>query len=209
MSVICPSVLAATLEDYNDQLAAIESFAERIQIDLGDGQFTTETLALDDVHWPSSITADIHLMYSRVSDALPKLIALQPSMVILHAETDEYLETAINHLHDHGIAVGIALLQATEVSTAEQLIKKAEHVLIFSGSLGSFGGKADLGLLRKVAEIRAINPDIEIGWDGGANAENARQLRDGGVDVLNVGGAIQKANRPENAYRELVRLIES
>ena len=209
MSVICPTVLAATLEDYNDQLAAIESFAERIQIDLGDGQFTTATLALDDVHWPSSITADIHLMYSRVSDALPKLIALQPSMVILHAETDEYLETAINHLHDHGIAVGIALLQATEVSTAEQLIKKAEHVLIFSGSLGSFGGKADLALLRKVAEIRAINPDIEIGWDGGANAENARQLRDGGVDVLNVGGAIQKANRPENAYRELVRLIES
>jgi len=209
MSLICPTVLAATVEDFDDQLGAIASFAERIQIDLGDGQFTTATLPLDDTHWPEDVQADIHLMYDQVLPVLPKLIAMQPHMVILHAEISDDVAVAFEHLHEHGIAVGIALLQATEVESARDLIAQADHVLVFSGSLGSFGGTADLGLLRKVSQIRAIKHGIEIGWDGGANIDNARQLRDGGIDVLNVGGAIQKANRPENAYRELVRIIES
>jgi ribulose-phosphate 3-epimerase len=207
MSVVCPTILADTVEEYHEQMDAISSFASRIQVDLGDGKFTTATVSIADAWWPSTISADIHLMYEHPTKYLHALVALEPSMVILHAEAKEDLQDAITYLQQHRVRVGIALLKDTTVESAWNLIERSDHVLIFSGALGSFGGKADLSLLNKVEKIRAIKADIEIGWDGGANVGNAGQLSDGGVDVINVGSAIQKANQPENAYRDILRQV--
>lgn len=209
MAQVCPTVLATTTEDFRVQMETIESFAERIQIDLGDNRFTKTTIDLKDVWWPSHVEADIHLMYQRPSIVLPELIAQQPGLVIIHAEAEGDHTEFAQHLKSHGIQFGVALLQNTHVAMAQDLIKLADHVLIFSGNLGSFGGKADLSLLAKVPQIRAINPQVEIGWDGGINAENIAQLVRGGIDVLNVGGAIQKAMQPKNAFRNLVRRAET
>ena len=206
MSTICPTVLAATVDDYQEQLGVIEPFANRIQIDLGDGDFTTATVGVADIWWPDTVSPDIHLMYQRPLEALQALVALKPNMIILHAESSGDLGDAIGYLRQHDIGVGVALLQQTNVNSVQDYIRRSDHVLIFSGSLGSFGGTADMSLLGKVPQIRSIREDIEIGWDGGANQDNVRTLRDGGIDVINVGGGIQRANHPENAYRALQRL---
>lgn len=206
MSIICPTVLAQTADDYHEQLQAVTAFANRIQIDLGDGEFTSQTIGIGDISWPATAAADIHLMYRDPLAVLPKLAELHPSLVIIHAEAATARE-AIQFLNDHNIRAGVALLQPTNVKDVSALIRLCNHVLIFSGSLGSFGGRVDFSLLKKAQQIRSITPDIEIGWDGGVNVDNVRKLADGGIDVLNVGGAIQKANHPENAYRDLVRRL--
>lgn len=207
MSVVCPTVTAYTVDEYSEQIATIESFARRIHIDLGDGDFAKRTVDIKDVWWPKQIRADIHLMYRYPEQVLAELIATAPAMVTIHAEASGDLAGCIQHLHKHGIRAGIALLQKTTVESAHELIELSDHVLLFSGSLGSFGGTADLSLLRKVKQLHAINPSLEIGWDGGISTENATQLVAGGIEVLHVGGAIQKANHPENVYRELERQL--
>ncbi len=58
--------------------------------------------------------------------------------------------------------------------------------------------------LEKVRLIRSIHPEVEVGWDGGANSENAFSLVQGGVDVVNVGGAINKSTDPAATYKQLV-----
>jgi ribulose-phosphate 3-epimerase len=87
------------------------------------------------------------------------------------------------------------------------MIKAADHILIFSGDLGHYGGTASLMQLEKIRLVKAINPNAEIGWDGGANIDNAFTLAQGGVDVLNVGGAIGNAEDPASVYATLVREI--
>lgn len=206
MSIICPTVLADTVDEYRDQLEAVQGFASRIQIDLGDGRFTNETVGLADIWWPEHITADIHLMYKEPLKFVAELAGLRPGMVIVHAESDDAIK-ALELLREQHIRTGVAILQNTSVRDVADLVHLSDHVLIFSGSLGSFGGQVDLSLLSKVLQIRTIEPDIEIGWDGGINLETVRKLADGGIDVLNVGGAIQKANHPENAYRDLLRQL--
>lgn len=207
MGSICPTVLADNVEEYREQMEAIAPFAHRIQIDLGDGVFTTKTVDVTDVWWPEGVLADIHLMYQTPVEAVKALVQKKPHMIILHAEATGDIEEMITYIRQHGVLAGVALLQPTVVDAVHSVIKQADHVLIFSGSLGSFGGTADLSLLRKVPQIRALKSDIEIGWDGGANATNVMQLSEGGIDVINVGGAIQKAIRPENAYRVLERQV--
>ena len=207
MSIICPTVLAQNEADFAAQFKRIEPFARRVQIDLGDGDFTAATVPLEKVWWPQGIVADIHLMYKRPLEHIETLVSLAPSLVIIHAEAEGDLVGMLQHLQTCGISPGVALLQDTPVSKVEQLLAVADHALIFSGSLGSFGGNADLALLEKVEQIRTLRPDIEIGWDGGANAENAVRLVMGGIDVINVGGAIQKASNPQAAYDTLVAKI--
>ncbi len=79
---------------------------------------------------------------------------------------------------------------------------------MFSGNLGYHGGQANLGLLDKVRDIRQHHPEVEIAWDGGINSDNAQQLMDAGVDLLNVGGFIQKSEDPEAAYATLESVIK-
>ena len=140
------------------------------------------------------------------------------------------------HLAKFGIKFGVAILPETRVKDVRGLVAIASYVLIFGGRLGFQGGTADLTILKKVAQIREVWNDchpeldsgsstsqeknttgkmlkqvqhdktLEIAWDGGANAENVREIVAAGVDIVNVGSAIAKNENPEKAYDELMRI---
>ena len=50
---------------------------------------------------------------------------------------------------------------------------------------------------------------LEYGWDGGASFENVHKLASGGVDVINVGGAIQNAPDALETYKSLKSLMDT
>lgn len=205
MSIICPTVLADKPQEFEAQIERIRPFASRIQIDLMDGQFApTRSINPIQVWWPDGIKADIHLMFQRPLQHIETLVSLKPHLVIIHAEAEGDLLGMIRHLQECGIQAGVGLLKETSVKQSGDLIVASDHVLLFSGELGKFGGMADMAVLDKVPDIRVLNPAIEIGWDGGANERNVTALAQGGIDVINVGGAIQKAAVPEDAYATLV-----
>jgi len=201
---ICPTIDAENQDDYKQQIERIAGFATRIHIDVADGSFTPNSLTpIDDVWWPGGVRADIHVMQKRPLEHLPALIALGPQLVILHAEADGDFMAFAETLHRHGVEAGVALLPETPVEAILPGLAVIDHVLIFSGSLGSFGGTADLGLLVKAQKLRQLKPQLELGWDGGVNVQNARILVDNGIDVLNSGAFIQKSSQPQQAYATL------
>lgn len=212
MSIICPTVTPSTADPhvYREQIERVAPLSDRIQIDLMDGDFApNKNTNPIQVWWPDNVHPDIHLMYRRPLEQIETLVSLRPAMVILHAEAEGDLVGMIKHLQKLGIKAGVALLKITQPSEAAELIAIADHVLIFSGELGFFGGQVDLAMLGKVTGIKAINPAIEIGWDGGANESNVASLAEGGIDVINVGGAIQRATNPQRAYDTLVAKLSS
>lgn len=209
MAIICPTVTTDDPHAYRQQMEAVSTFAPRVHIDLADGVLTPNKLIdIDKVWWPDEVTADIHLMFRRPLEVLDKLISLRPSLVILHAEADGDFVNMAATLKEAGIKVGIALLPETEANLIEPVLDQLDHVLIFSGQLGHFGGHADLSLVGKASELKALKPELEIGWDGGINADNALVLVEGEVDVLNTGGFIQKAEHPGEAYAKLKSVME-
>lgn len=209
MITICPTVTAYDIHEYRAQLERVQGFAERLHIDLMDGVFTeTKSPSIDQLWLPQDKSCDVHLMYQRPLEAIPVLLALKPSLVIVQAEADD-AEQAVLTLKQAGIKAGVALLADTEVSSLGGIVEQADHVLIFSGHLGYHGGEADLGLLRKVAQARERNAGAELAWDGGINSENVAELIAGGVTVLNTGGFIQNAPDPQAAYDILVSIIKN
>ena len=204
MRTIAPCVTAPDAHAYREQMARIAPFAKRVHVDFSDGVLAPVKLINPiQAYWPEGIQADLHLMLKNPAEHLETVISLQPNMVILHAEADGDLLGMVRQLKATNIKSGIALLQSTDPETVHNIIADVDHVLIFSGDLGHFGGTADLTLLKKIGQIRAINANVEIGWDGGVNAENIAQLALGGVEVFNAGGYIQQAPEPQEAYATL------
>jgi ribulose-phosphate 3-epimerase len=208
MAIISPTITESTKEGYDKRIDSLQHFAQRIHIDLGDGEFSpTVLVSLDDVTMPKDMLVDIHVMYQHPLDYLDKMIAMQPYQIVIPAEVGVDLKAFADKVHAHGIRAGVALLVETPVSAVAPFVKDLDNVLVFSGKLGHHGGKADLALLSKVQELKALKPELEIAWDGGINEECAKALADGGVDELNTGGYIAHAEDPKAAFEKLQSLI--
>lgn len=208
MSVIVPTVLAEAPEDYKAQIERIHPFAERVHIDISDGEFAPNfTVGADQVWWPQEWIVDIHAMVARPLEHLEALVSLKPQMIIFHAEAEGDLVAILQQIKKFDIKAGIALQRSTVPETVAPLIQAADHVMIFTGELGQFGGTASLMQLEKVRLIKTINAAVEIGWDGGVNIDNAYTLTQGGIDALNVGRTIQQAADPQATYASLTQEI--
>lgn len=208
MGQIVPAITVETLDQYRAETERVGTFARRVHIDISDGEFApTFLLGESSLYWPEGWEVDIHAMVARPSEHLAAIMQLKPSLVIFHAEVQEDLLPIFAQLKEAGIRSGVALLKTTVPLTVEQLIKAADHVMIFSGELGHHGGIASMMQLEKVRLVRKLKAEVEVGWDGGVNLENAYTLTQGGVDVLNAGGVIANSENPAETYNQLVKEI--
>ncbi len=206
--VIVPTITVETSEEFKEASERLAPFARRIHIDISDGEFApTFLLTENQLYWPGEWEIDVHAMVARPSEHLPKIFELKPSLIVIHAEVTEDIIVLINRIKEAGFKAGLALLKTTVPATIAEALKLVDHVMIFSGELGKHGGVASMMQLEKVRLIKNINPTAEIGWDGGINIENAYTITQGGVNVLNVGGAIANSENPAETYQTLVKEI--
>ncbi|MCR5700173.1 MAG: hypothetical protein K6G49_01950 [Candidatus Saccharibacteria bacterium] len=206
---IVPAILTDNKQDFRAQVEKINTFTRRVQIDVTDGVFApTQTLDITNIWWPKNWQADLHLMATNPSQHLDTILKLSPSLCILHAEVSEDLTPSLNALKEAGIKTGVALLPSTYPGNVKSYIDMVDHVLIFAGQLGMQGNPADLMQMEKIALVRNMKPEVEIGWDGGANMTNVRALAHADLDVINVGAAISQAENPAAAFQELVAEID-
>ncbi len=206
---IVPTILTNDKKEYRLQTERINAFTRRVQIDVTDGIFApTETLDVTNIWWPKNWDADVHLMAEKPSDHLDTILKLAPSLCILHAEAQEDLLPIFAQLKERGIKTGVALLPSTYPGNIKPYIDAADHVLIFAGHLGVQGSPADLMQMEKVALIRNMKPEVEIGWDGGANMSNIRALAHADLDVINVGSALSRVENPAEVFQQMVAEID-
>ena len=147
-------------------------------------------------------------MAANPSQHLDTILKLNPTLCILHAEASEDLTPTFRALKEAGIKLGLALLPQTFPGTVKPYIDMVDHVLIFAGQLGVQGSPADMMQMEKIPLIRNMKPEVEIGWDGGANMSNVRALAHADLDVINVGAAISQAENPAAAFQMLVEEID-
>ena len=205
MAEIVPAILTNDPEKYKQTITTYQPFAKRVHIDVSDGTFAPgATLPLNNIYWPKEWTVDFHMMVVRPSEYMPLILQLKPSLVIFHAECGENILPLLEQLKANGIRTGLALMKNTYPGNVKQYIDAVDHVLVFAGEIGKQGGEADMMQTEKVPLIKAMKPEVEIGWDGGSNLRNVRAIAHAGVDAINVGSAIAMASDPGAMYEALV-----
>lgn len=187
MAEIVPTITVSTPGEYHERLEKILPHTRRIHVDISDGDFApNELINLAQVYVPEGVELDLHLMVKNPFSHLNSALALKPNLIIIHAEVGGNYVDTIKEIQSFGVDAGVAFLPQTQIEDHAELVKLADHVLVFTGDLGHYGGHLDHDQLHKIAAIRAVNPNAEVSVDGGVNADNVDDLD---ADVLYVGSA--------------------
>lgn len=205
MAIIVPTITTDNQATYDANLVEFSKFSKRIHVDTSDGSLApTNLLPLASIHSMDGILLDVHLMSAHPGTYLEDILKLKPNLCIIHAEVEENIADFFQKLRAAGIKPGVALLKNTYPPRVQEAINLSDHVMIFAGELGVQGGTIDMLQTEKIPLVRAIKPDIEIGWDGGVNLTNVRAIAHANVDVIDVGSAITNAPDKAAMYQALL-----
>ncbi len=209
MASVAPTINATTPEDYARRIDNVKPFATRLHIDVGDGVFTeVKTIGLSQVYDIDGVPFDLHLMMTHPESQIEDIISLQPRLVITHFEAPFDHEAFFKTLREMDIQVGLAVNVETTIEQVRDMLPTVHHLLVFTGRLGHNGGEFRADCLEKIAQAKAINPDLEIGVDGGLNQETSRLAVEAGANLLDVGSFIHDAADPEIAYIAVQSIAE-
>jgi len=185
MAKIVPTILATTPEEYQSRLELVTRTADRVHVDIVDGKFaTTKTIGLSQVYVPDGVQLDLHLMVENPADHLDNALALKPNLIIVHAEADGDHVRCAADIQSMGVKAGMAYLTETAPT---QIVTHFDHALVFTGRLGHYNGELHQPSLRKVLELKELDPGIEVAVDGGVNRRNMDAVIEAGADVLDAG----------------------
>ncbi len=201
MARIVPTILSETPEDFAARIDRVKPFAKRIHVDIADGVFApNKTVGLSQAYGIDGAELDLHLMVQHPQSQVENALAVEPNLVIVHFESDGDLPGLFKQFKDVGIRTGLGIKPDTTVEQVKDLLPNVDHLLVFAGTLGHNGGEFHAEMLEKIAQAKAINPNLEVGVDGGINQSSCHLAVESGADVLDVGSAIHDAPDPEAAF---------
>ena len=84
-----------------------------------------------------------------------------------------------------------------------------DYLLVLTVHPGFYGAKYLPAQLRKITQIKKINPRVKVIVDGGMNPQTIRQAAQAGADFFITGSYTTKADNPKKALKTLAKAIRS
>ncbi|MBA3365033.1 MAG: ribulose-phosphate 3-epimerase [Actinobacteria bacterium] len=209
-----PSLYAADLSRLGDQVRTLLDAGARIfHFDIGDGHFVPPiTIGPIVLQWISPLVheaggrLDCHLMTMSPERHFGAIAEAGGDSVTVHFEACSDLERTMADARSRGLGVGVAFNPETSPQVVGPAVRGADLVLCMSIEPGYSGQAFMPAALERVAVLRGLLPaGIHVQVDGGVGADNVRELREAGADLLVAGTSIFGAADPGSAYESLAR----
>lgn len=205
---ILPAVLAQTEDEYKLALQRIQATSSLentwVHIDLIDNEFVSGISIAPEIllDYPLSLNKQMHLMVSRPSEWLEKLVKFSPSQVIAHIEINqEELDLFFELAKKININTGLALNPDTPIEKISPFIGKIKSILIMGVEPGKQGQEFIEPTFNKLSQVKKEGWGIEVGVDGGVDSGNIKTLAEIGVDYAAIGSNLLKGDIDENLER--------
>ena len=191
---IIPAILTTTGIDAQNKAQQVSGFVDWVQLDVVDGVFApTKTWNEPEQvrEYIQKVNIEVHLMVQEPEQVIDQWINAGVQRIYIHHESTAKHQYILEKIRDANIEAGVALLARTPISVINGIIKHIDAVLVFSGTIGEYGGEFQQEpTLTKVRELRQQFPHLFIEVDGGVNADNARQIIQAGASGLVAGSFI-------------------
>lgn len=214
---MAPSILSADFLNLQSTVGLVADSADFIHVDVMDGHFvpnlTIGPAFVKRLKESFTVPLDVHLMVEEPDKSVDWYIDAGADIVTMHIEALTHAHRAIQHVHDRGARVGIALNPATPIWAVRELVSDVDLVLLMSVNPG-FGGQSFIqSTLRKLDELVKMceefgaAPLIEV--DGGISRTTAPLACAAGARVLVAGSAVFGAPDPCAAMEDIRRAGQS
>ncbi|MGO8947359.1 MAG: ribulose-phosphate 3-epimerase [Ktedonobacterales bacterium] len=213
MALVVPSVLSADIGRLAEQVQAAEAGgADRLQIDIMDGQFVTNLtfgpLVVEAVRKNCRLPLEIHLMVVEPERHLADFAGAGGDLLIVHQEVSPHLHRTIEQIRRLGKKAGVAINPATPLAVLQEILGDVDQVLCMTVDPG-FGGQSFISsMLPKIERLRSMIGqhqavcDLEV--DGGIQSETAAEAVRAGANVLVAGSSTFGA--PDGVAAGIARL---
>ena len=206
--LISPSILTLDFSNIQTQCAKLQrDGADWIHLDVMDGIFvpnsTFDWQLVSKVKQAVNIPLDVHLMVVDPINVVDNYAKAGADIITFHLEAAKDVIATINAIKKSSCKVGISIKPGTPVAEIEPYLPLIDMVLVMSVEPGFGGQKFMPSAVERIAQIRALNPDILIQVDGGINTQTAPLVKNAGANVLVAGSAIVNTDNWEKAISNL------
>ena len=207
---VVPAILTDDPSILEKMLRQAESFTDYVQIDIMDGHFVpSKSITWEHIaSLPLKLKWEAHLMVVHPEEYAEGFKKVGAGKIVFHHEAAASPQQVISRIRKLELEVGLAINPETPVSAITPYISEIDSVLLLTVTPGFYGSKFIPEVMDKVAELRKIRPEIEIGVDGGIKESNIREVASAGVDYVCVGSAVFLQPDPAASYRHLQSLIQ-
>ncbi len=189
---VFPSIMAKSQRELDDMLKNLVGVAKYLHLDVADGKFVPNTSLWFPFRLNSKFKYVAHLMVKEPEKWITKY-GKRMEFCIVQAETVDILNY-ITKTKQQKKKVAFALNPETKVSSLKKYLKDIDYVLILTVHPGFYGGKYLKYPLKKIKEIKNINPKVKVIVDGGMNPTTVKDAVRAGADYIVVGSYLAKAD---------------
>lgn len=213
------------LNEMNATLLSINEGRLSFHADVMDGKLVERAAINSDEYTFITKTAllpvDVHLIIARPHERIGEYLDVPVSSrygkvvrsITFHVETLSKFHALrlISTIRKAGFKAGIAVDLDTYVGSddCKSVIEQCDVVVVMSVKAGKSGQTFNMGGLKKVAEIKRINPGCRVILDGGISANNIELVKRAGVDTAVIGSYVYDSEDRKATVKGLIRLIES
>ena len=213
MIKISPSILAADFSDLKSEIKKIEAAgADMVHIDVMDGLFVPNISfglpVIKAIRRCTNLLFDVHLMIKSPERYINDFKAAGADIITVHAEATDHLHRTLQSIKASGAKAGVALNPGTDPSAIKYVLSGTDMVLVMTVNPG-FGGQKFIGdMTKKVAEVRAMAPGLDIEVDGGISSDNIDLVTRAGANVIVAGSAVFNAPCAKDEIENMRRRSE-
>lgn len=204
-TMVAPSILSGDFANMGKSVALLEEWgADIVHCDVMDGVYVNNITfgmpMIEAIKQYTKLPLDVHLMITEPEKYILDFIKSGADYLSFHPEVSKDPISVIQTIKANKVKAGVVLNADVPCDKWLYLLKYCDFVLVMSVQAGMGGQKFKpesldkVRTIQKYVDINNISVDIEI--DGGITEDNAKVVRDAGVNIIVAGSAVYKSKNP-------------
>ena len=196
--------MAKNQQELNQLLKKLSGVAKFLHLDIADGKFVPSKSLWFQFRLSKKFKYGAHLM---IKNPIPwiKKFGNKVDVIIFHPEPVKNIPAVIRLIKSKKKKIGLALKPETKVATIKEHFSEIDYVLILTVHPGFYGARFLKSPLKKIKQVKKLNPKIKVVVDGGMNPQTIKKAKD--ADLFISGSYVTKSENPKERIKVLKNLI--